>query len=679
MLSKGGRAYLEFRGVNSIAEIKVNGEFCGRHEGGYSTFRVDITHALRDKNQLEVWVDNSPNLTVYPQRADFTFYGGIYRDVYLILTQESHFDLSYYGGTGIAITPKINGDEAMVSVKTFIQGAYDHVSVTIEGVGSLESDNTGKENEVHFRIPQVHLWDGLEDPYLYSAKAELIVNGEVVDTVTTHFGCRTYSFDPNKGFMLNGRPYALHGVSRHQDRKGVGNALTKEMHQEDMELIMSMGANSLRLAHYQHDQFIYDYCDEKGIIVWAEIPYISEHMPQGKANTLSQMRELVVQNYHHPSIICWALSNEISLTGVTEDLLENHRLLNDLVHQLDTTRVTTMANLFLLETDNELIHIPDVMSYNLYYGWYVGEVEENDAFFDRFHQEYPNTIIGLSEYGADAVVKYQSGHPEKGDYTEQYQCLYHEHMLQMLSERPWIWSSYLWNMFEFAADGREEGGDPGVNHKGVVNFDRKTKKDAFYLYQAWWSKEPFVHLCGSRYVDRPEEITQVKVYTNQEAVALYIDGILWKEEQGSHVFCFDVPITGEHILEARIPNTPLADTITIRKTASPNPSYEMQKETVKNWFEDQGLEIIQGYYSIKDTIGEISSTPEGKALVDQMMAQMMAGIGDVAKNVSINDAMMQMINRQSMENMLRQAGASIERSMMQKINKQLNQIKKPTE
>jgi beta-galactosidase len=337
-----------------------------------------------------------------------------------------------------------------------------------------------------------------------------------------------------------------------------------------------------------------------------------------------------------------------------------------------------MANLFLLETDNELIHIPDIMSYNLYYGWYVGEVEENDAFFDRFHQEYPDTIIGLSEYGADAVVQYQSGHPVKGDYTEQYQCIYHEHMLQMLSERPWIWSSYLWNMFEFAADGREEGGDPGVNHKGVVTFDRKTKKDAFYLYQAWWSKEPFVHLCGSRYVDRPEEITQVKVYTNQQTVALFLDGNLREEKHGSHVFCFDVPITGEHILEAKIPGTSLTDTITIRKTASPNPAYQMQKETVKNWFEDKELEIIQGYYSIKDTIGDITGTPEGKALVDQMMTQMMAKMGDVAKNVTINDSMMQMINRQSMENMLRQAGTGMERSMMLQINKQLNQIKKPT-
>ena len=347
------------------------------------------------------------------------------------------------------------------------KGNYDAVRVTIDGVGTVETAKGDKRVETVLTIPNVRLWNGLKDPYLYHAKAELLVNGQVVDEVSTRFGCRTYSFDTEKGFILNGEPYPLRGVSRHQDRKGVGNALTKEMHEEDMEMILDIGANTVRLAHYQHDQYFYDLCDEKGLIVWAEIPYITVHMPNGRENTISQMTELIVQNYNHPSIICWGLSNETTLTGVTDDLIENHRLLNNLAHKLDKTRMTTMANLFLLETDSSLLDIPDLVSYNLYYGWYVGEVEDNDAFFDEFHEKYPDKLIGLSEYGADAYHKLQSPNPEKGDYSEQYQCVYHEHMLEMISKRPYLWSTYVWNMFDFESDAREKL-EIWDNHKGLV-------------------------------------------------------------------------------------------------------------------------------------------------------------------------------------------------------------------
>lgn len=674
-MAAGEQVYLEFRGVNSSAEVKLNGVTVGKHDGGYSTFRVNITGVLQEDNLLEVLADNSPNNRVYPQRADFTFYGGIYRDVYLVIVPKSHFDLDYYGGPGIIVTSEINDTDAIVKVKTYVTGNYDAVEITINGVDKAKALINDKEAEAVFQIPKVHLWNGRKDPYLYSAHAELIVNGQAVDEISTQFGCRTYSFDKDKGFFLNEKPYPLHGVSRHQDRKGVGNVLTREMQEEDMQLILDLGANSIRLAHYQHDQYFYELCDEKGMVVWAEMPYMTEHMPEGRENTISQMTELIVQNYNHPSIICWSLSNEISLTGVTEDLLENHRILNDLAHRLDRARVTAMANLFMLETDSPLLDIPDIMSYNLYYGWYVGELKDNDAFFDEFHSKYPDRIIGLSEYGADTHYSIQTNEPEKGDYSEQYQCVYHEHMLKMFSERPYLWSTFVWNMFDFAADAREEAGDPGVNHKGVVSFDRKVKKDAYFLYKAYWSKETFVHICGRRYIDRTEEVTEVKVYSNSDRVSLLVDGTMFAEQEGNHIFVFRVPISGEHELIAS--SGCCSDRIKIRKVKEANPDYCLKKASVQNWFEEPGMEIKPGYFSIKDTVGEISQVPEGKALIERMMEQTAAAKGDIAKNVEITKNMKQMINRLTVESLLKQAGEGISPEIVVLLNKQLCNIKKP--
>ena len=364
-LAPGQQVYIEFRGVNSSAEVRMNGKKLACHDGGYSTFRVNITDEMEEDNTLEVLVDNAPNDRVYPQRADFTFYGGIYRDVYMIIADQSHFDLDYYGGSGLRITPEMNGENAVVRFETYSVGETEKIVVSIAGVGetelALETIDGKTYGKGSIDIADVHRWNGVDDPYLYKAAAVLYRGGEAVDAVTERFGCREFHFDAKEGFFLNGRRYPLHGVSRHQDRLGVGNALTREMHEEDMELILSMGANSVRLAHYQHDQFFYDLCDEKGIVAWAEIPYITVHMDTGRESTIQQMKELITQNYNHASIVCWALSNEISLQGVTEDLVENHKILNDLVHEMDKTRVSAMANLFLLETDSPLVSLPDIL------------------------------------------------------------------------------------------------------------------------------------------------------------------------------------------------------------------------------------------------------------------------------------------------------------------------------
>ncbi len=575
--------YLEFAGVNASARVELNGREIMTHDGGYSTFRACITPVLREENQLVVWVDNGVNDRVYPQKADFTFYGGIYRDVNLILVSKHRFDMDHLGGPGLKITPQVKGEDGLVRVESWCNVEDPRVEVILTDAQGREVAR-GEGTDVTFTIPQVHLWDGVEDPYLYNATLRLMENGKAVDQIQSAFGVRTFRVDPKEGFFLNGRKYPLHGVSRHQDRKGLGNALTREHHKEDMDLIREIGANTVRLAHYQHDQYFYDLCDQYGMIVWAEIPYISEHMPNGRENTISQMKELIVQNYNHPSIVTWGLSNEITIsTKDKADMLDNHKVLNDLCHQMDPTRPTTLACYAMCGPFNPVAHLSDLVSWNLYLGWYVPGLFLNDWWIGFFHKVYPNRCLGYSEYGCEGMPNLHSSKPRRGDHTEEYQAVYHEFLAQCFQRHPYMWSTHVWNMFDFAADARDQGGEPGMNHKGLVTFDRKTKKDSFYLYKAYWSKEPFVHLCGSRYTDRPEKVTTVKVYSNQPQVALYCNGTLLEEKRGEKVFTFRVPLEGEAKLEAVAGSC--RDTALLRYVKQPNPEYRLKKSGSKsaNW------------------------------------------------------------------------------------------------
>lgn len=668
--------WLEFEGVSMSADVYVNGLHMGHHEGGYSTFRINISDVLDDKNVIAVCVDNSYTKSIYPQKADFTFYGGIYRNVSLITVPKSHFALSHFGGCGIKATPKIKeGDkDAVLYLEAWTENAEDGSKIIfqLESVGEVEAEIRQNYASAILQVPDVHLWNGKKDPYLYNVHAKLEKTG---DAVSVRIGFRSYRVDSETGFYLNGKPYRLCGVSRHQDRKGAGNALTPKMHREDMEMIEEIGANTIRLAHYQHDSYFYDLCDEAGMVVWAEIPYITEHMPEGEANTVSQMTELVVQNYHHPSVFFWGLSNEITTTGgVTDGLVENHKKLNELCHQLDDTRMTTMANVFMLEMESEVLSIPDIRSYNLYYGWYLGDMEENDRWFDEFHSKHPDMAIGLSEYGADALTCYQTSSPEKGDYTETYQALYHEHMLKMWSERPYIWAMHVWNMFDFAADGRADGGEPGVNHKGLVTFDRKVRKDAFYIYKAYLSDEPFVHICGNRYIDRNEKITEVKVYSNQSQITLIVDGKILDKKSGDKVFRFSVPLSGEHEIEAR--SGGLSDHIRIRRVDSPNLNYVKEKEKVTNWFDREDMQIREGYFSIKDTVADVKTVPEAALLLEKIQEKAVEAYGDVAKNVTMPESIQKQMEAMPVEATLKQAGEAVTVEMIVELNRELNKIKK---
>lgn len=574
--------YLQFHGVNASAAVFLNDKEICTHDGGYSTFRVNITKDLEEENYLVVKVDNSVNTRVYPQKADFTFYGGIYRDVELLTVSKEHFELDHFGGPGIKITPEVKGNDARILVETWTNTDEGEVLVTLlDADGKTAASSKGKKAELF--VENVHLWDGVRDPYLYTVKAQLQKEGKIVDEITSTCGVRTFEFRPKEGFYLNGRAYPLRGVSRHQDFKGIGNAITKEHHDRDMELIREVGANTIRLAHYQHDQYFYDLCDRYGMVVWAEIPYISEHLADGDENTVSQMKELVIQNYNHPCIVTWGLSNEITISGrkYKKQMLKNHHDLQKMVKEMDPTRVTTVACYAMCPHWHPVAHISDVVAWNLYLGWYVPGFFLNDWWIRLWRILYPNRCLGFSEYGAEGMPNLHSAKPRRGDNTEEYQNKYHEFMLECFERHPYLWGTYVWNMFDFAADARNQGGEPGMNHKGLVTFDRKIKKDCFYLYKAYWSQDPFVYLAGRRYEYRTEKVTEITVYSNEKEVSLYHNGKLVETKKGSRVFKFKVTMEDKNLLEVRAGGC--TDSAVIYKTSEPRPEYSAAKVDSSNW------------------------------------------------------------------------------------------------
>ncbi len=566
---------LQFDGVNSLADVILNGENLFHHEGGYSRFIVDITTHLKDENELVVKVDNTAHPNVYPDAADFTFYGGIYRDVSFIKLNRRHFEFHPDFAPALKCTPKVskgkttllvqakaNTDDADILLKLFDMEGKEVVSF-----------KANEEIELH----DIHLWNGLEDPYLYTVKGYLMDGDTILDEVESRIGFRSFRVDPKKGFILNGKEYPLRGVTKHQDRPHVGNAITKEDMDEDMTLLKEIGANTVRLSHYQHDQHFYDLCDENGLVVWAEIPYISKYLREGNANAKSQLSELIHQCYNHPSIVCWGISNEITMyrKEFGKACREDHHVLNDFAHKEDPTRLTTLACFSMMNIFNRIAHITDLASYNLYWGWYVPFTPVTCWILDMWHLFYRKSPIGLSEYGAEGMPNLHSSHPRRFDNTEEYQAIYHEKMLKDFEKRHYIWATHIWNMFDFGSDGRNQGGEKGINHKGLVTFDRKTRKDAFYICKAYWSNEPFVHICSKRYVNRCEDRSLVKVYSNQKKVTLFVNGKKIETKQGDKVFKFNIKLEKENQIKAISGN--LEDTSTIIKVDSPDKSYVVPK------------------------------------------------------------------------------------------------------
>ena len=686
----GGRVYVEILAAGQQATVYVNGKEAIYHEGGYSTFRADVTELCVEEgdNLLVVACDNSNKSNVYPQSADFTFYGGLYRGVNLISVPKTHFELEYYGGPGIQITPKPCEDGgAVFEMESWIAGGDENFTVMYSVLDARGKEvaagvRPADDTKLTLYVPEAHLWE-INDPYLYTVTATLQRRNEAYDEISARVGVRSFSCDPEKGFIINGKEIPLRGVSRHQDQLYKGNALTREDHYEDARLIKELGANTIRLAHYQHSQDFYDACDEMGFVVWAEIPFISVMNPDPDAhqNCISQMKELIIQNYNHPSICFWGISNEILIGGISDQLVENHKELHALCKELDPTRLTTIAHVTMTPVDSPIHDITDVESYNHYFGWYGGRMEDNGPWMDHFHEVHPKICLGLSEYGCEGIITYHGPNPACKDYSEEYQALYHEHMAKMLDERPWIWSSHVWNMFDFGCAARDEGGVAGRNNKGLMTMDRKTKKDSYYIYQAYWSKEPVLHLCGRRYAQRAGDTTEIRVYSNQPSVALYLNGKLLEEKSADKVFVFRAALEeGQNTVTAV--SGDLKDSMTLEKVEKEPAIYVLPEvneraEGVANWFKLAGdldlkapMEFPEGKYSIKDTMEEIAKCPEAFAIVEEAVKLTMN------MRVAPGEGMWDMFKSMNLEKIGETAGSMMPEGFVESLNGKLNRFDK---
>jgi len=624
--TKGAKQYIEFQGANHVATVYCNGRELGTHKGGFSTFRYDLTPAMKaEGNVLTVVVTNGIS-DIYPQTADFTFYGGLYRDVNFIEVAPAHFDLMKHGTAGVFVTPHCSGKTRLDLFPVNAAGCTVTVELKdAEGntVGAAGAD-VEDHNVVIIDIKNPHLWQGMEDPYCYTAVASIVKGEEVLDTVTVLYGYRSFRVDSETGFYLNGKNVPLHGVSRHQDRLDKGWAISKADHEQDIALIKEVGANTIRLAHYQHDQYFYELCDKTGFALWAEIPFISKFIPSQEAyeNTISQMTELVAQNYNHPSIFFWGISNEILIGADNEPLRKNLRDLHKLAKSMDPSRLTTIAEVSGTPMDSEHVYITDVVSYNHYFGWYGGDVAQNGPWFDAFHKLNPDIPLGVSEYGVENIVKWHSATPMNHDYTEEYANYYHHEMLKTFATRPYLWSTHVWNMFDFAADARNEGGIQGRNDKGLVTYDRKLKKDAFFIYKAYWTSEPMVYIAGRRWVDRAPEERNITVYTNCENVTLIVNGAEVETKAAvDHCVVFEnvTLADGENTVTAK--GCGAEDTVTLNGVAEHNPDYTLpdiaEAMAVGNWFDEVSdnedndeIVVVDGYYNVYDTCAELLSNEE---------------------------------------------------------------------
>lgn len=686
------RVFVEVLAAGQTGRVYVNGTEVAYHEGGYAAFRADITDALRaGENLLVICADNTDQTHIYPQMADFTFYGGLYRGVNLIVVSEAHFALDFWGAQGLAVTAKPQDGGALLSLRAWVKNADENHTVRYR---IFDADSTqvaevyrpAQQPDAELVLTSAHLWQGVEDPYLYVCKVDLIRRNEVVDNVACHFGVREFHVDPEKGFFLNGKPMMLRGVSRHQDRLYKGNALTREEHFADAAIIAEVGANTVRLAHYQHSRDFYDACDAYGFIVWAEIPYISSQSddPAAHENCRTQMQELIYQNFNHPSICFWGISNEITISGEKPGLVDNHKDLNALVKSIDSTRLTTIAHVSMTSMDSDLHGITDVESYNHYFGWYGGEYTMNEEWFDRFHAQHPNICIGLSEYGAEGIITYQPDEPKCRDYSEAYQAEYHEHMAQILMARPYVWSTHVWNMFDFGCAARNEGGVAGRNNKGLVTLDREIRKESFYVYKAYWSAEPFVYVCGRRYAQRAQSATTVKVYSNQPEVTLLVNGAPFATMKGEKIFVFENVPLGDGFTQISANAGACTDAIALERVAEKPAVYTLPPDEdddvgVANWFDQTAavaantvMEYPEDRFSVRDKVKDIIKNDAAYEVLSSAIYSM--------TGMKMKKAMLGMIGGKSLEEMAGMmngmGGGKAPADALQRINIALNQIEK---
>lgn len=641
------RVFVKFYGVDRICKVFLNGGEIGSHEGGYTLFGLELTEKLvSGENILTVLVSNAKSETVSPLSGDFAVFGGIHRKVELIETQNTCFDRTYFGTDGIIFQTRVNEKgEGELYASAYVLGDDADIVYTIDDVESEKCKADGNNSlQKVCTIESPDLWNGIDDTRLYTAKAQLYVAGKLVDTVEKNVGFRKISVDANKGFFLNDNHVKLHGVAKHQDTDGVFSAATMENWKQDMEIIHEIGANAVRLSHYPHPEEVYDLCDEIGFVVWAEIPLLK--LTENEAlfeNAKHQLKEMILQNMHHPSICFWGIQNEIAIYGEFPYMAEKMHVLNDIVHELDSTRFSTCANLNVVHSDSTLNQVTDTTAYNIYYGWYYGQFEDHGKFLDEFHQVNPDMPLGISEYGADTNTQFHSDDPKVNDYTEEFQALYHETVYPMMAERDFVWGSFVWNMFDFTSPIRQAANIKNRNIKGLVTFDRKYRKNSFYYYKAMWSKEPFVQIASKKYVNRADENISIKVYSNQPEVTIIVNGKEYTGavKNGSAIFDKVALAMGENRVVAKSGNT--TDETVFNRQTEADQSYVYVDQNpglnVRNWFLDEKEEaelFPEGFLSIRSTINELLDSDVALAAIDRRMPDVGEAIRDMVGTFTLD-------------------------------------------
>ncbi|MGW8392611.1 glycoside hydrolase family 2 TIM barrel-domain containing protein [Pseudoduganella sp. HUAS MS19] len=548
---KGERHYLEFDGALLVAEAWINGRAAGRHAGGFARFRFDITDLLQaGENKLVVRVDNAPGAAIAPLAGDYTLSGGLYRKVRLVTTGDLHFDMLDYGGPGVyfkpyaisreraslAWTARVSNDRShpvRTVVTARLRDAAQRVVATARKTVTISPRRT-VEVDLRATLPAPRLWQGVPDPYLYTSEAELAEEGDaqarLLDKLSFAAGIRDIQLDPQRGLLLNGASYRVHGVNVHQTSlPGKGIAATDADIDADYRILSELGVTGLRYAHYQHPQRAYDLSDRAGWLVWTELPLTAavDGADTFLANSTQQLRELVRQNSNHPSAMVWGLGNEIYRSDAASERVLSS--LQKVAREEDPGRPTAYANCCGPIDGPQASHT-DAVGSNIYFGWYDGHFSDLGPFLDANHERRPATALAVSEYGAGASVLHQEDPPQRPQpggrwHPEQYQSLYHEAAWPQLAARPWLWANFIWVGFDFASAGRNEGDTPGFNDKGLVSFDRQVRKDAYFWYQANWTTRPMAYITSRRHALRSQPAAQVKVYSNQASARLRLNGV----------------------------------------------------------------------------------------------------------------------------------------------------------
>ncbi len=690
--------FLEIGAAANVSEVYINGKLAGNSKCGYAMYRFYLTPFIKvGENLISIMVDNSEHKNIYPLMADFTFYGGLYREVKLIIAESLHFDLLDNSREGIYLTQKSIRDNTF---ELKINGRVINELSEVEN-GQINFTLFDREQKIVFnktidikvgkslefelleQITDIICWQGIENPYLYILRTELICREEICDVRYIEIGFRKIEITSDRGVFLNGKNIKLNGVSRHQDFAEVGNALTKEHMELDMSIIKEIGANSIRLAHYQHDDYFYKLCDREGMLVWAEIPFISvpTTVDENNQNAKEQLEKLIKQAYNHSSIYCWGIQNEITIAVENEKIYKKVSELEAIAKKLDPSRATAQANIYSVSNESPLNELTDILGYNLYYGWYYGEMQELEKRLDEFHKLRPNIPVLVSEYGVDTNPKFHSYKPIVKDYTEEYQVMFHDNAIRTINNKSFVLGGYVWNMFDFGSANRNEGGEKGKNQKGFVTIDRKIKKDVFYLYKAYWSKIPFVHLAGKRFVNRHKALNDIMVISNLDMVKLFIGEELIGEIHNNEVVKYFKEVKlflGQNLIKVEgydKEGNIYIDEMILNHGSEIDKDYihvkVEEKRYVINWFEKFDLTNVQevnlkdGYYSTFDTIQELYENEETKAIFNKYF-------GEISEQPRLK-AMMGVI---SIDGMSKITQLNIPKEILPVINKELNEIPK---